>query len=123
MHRTFALARPFCSSAPRAFPRHVPSSAPAQNGVEIPLPLTDAAAAEGITSDEFSEAQSGIRAQWSLDDLVENDNDSSSAGHLHLLQQRQNLHYLRLIEHEMPKLVGETSLAGLDVCKCPDPPC
>ncbi|KAF8481269.1 mitochondrial ribosomal subunit protein-domain-containing protein, partial [Russula ochroleuca] len=34
------------------------------------------------------------------------DNDSSSAGHLYLAQQRQNLHYLRLIEHEMPKLVA-----------------
>lgn len=49
----------------------------------------------------------GIRAQWSADDIVENENDSSSAGHLYLAQQRQNLHYLRLIEHEIPKLVGE----------------
>ena len=50
-----------------------------------------------------------IPAQWSLDDIVENENDSSSAGHLDLAQQRQNLHYFRLIEHEMPKLVGEYS--------------
>ena len=50
-----------------------------------------------------------IRPQWSLDDIVENDDDSSSAGHLYLAQQRQNLHYLRLIEHEMPKLVGESA--------------
>jgi small subunit ribosomal protein S35 len=54
----------------------------------------------------------GIRAQWSADDIVENENDSSSAGHLYLAQQRQNLHYLRLIEHEMPKLVGECSENG-----------
>ncbi|SRR6266702_1324211 len=113
MHRTFAIARPFCTSAPRAFPRHTPAGAPAQNDVEIPLPIRDAAAAEGITLDDFSEVQPGIRAQWSVDDLVENENDASSAGHLYLLQQRQNLHYLRLIEHEMPKLVGEFSLAWL----------
>jgi hypothetical protein len=50
-----------------------------------------------------------IRSQWSLDDIVENENDSSSAGHLYLAEQRQNLHYFRLIEHEMPKLVGECS--------------
>jgi len=106
MHRTFALARPFYASAPRAFPRHPPARAPAQNDVEIPLALRDAAAAEGITTDDFSEVQRGIRAQWSMDDIVENENDASSAGHLYLLQQRQNLHYLRLIEHEMPKLVA-----------------
>lgn len=35
------------------------------------------------------------------------DDDTSSLGHLMLRQQRQTLHYLRLIEHEMPKLVGE----------------
>jgi len=32
--------------------------------------------------------------------------DSPSSGHLMLREQRQILHYLRLIEHEMPKLVG-----------------
>ena len=109
MHRTFTLARPFRTSAPRAFPRHRPAIAPNQNDVEIPLPLRDAAAAEGITTDDFSEVQPGIRAQWSADDIVDNENDISSAGHLYLLQQRQNLQYLRLIEHEMPKLVGESS--------------
>ena len=41
-----------------------------------------------------------------LDDEFDDD-DSASAGHLMLRQQRQVLHYLRLIEHEMPKLVGE----------------
>lgn len=34
------------------------------------------------------------------------DDDTTSAGHLMLREQRQTLHYLRLIEHEMPKLVG-----------------
>jgi len=37
------------------------------------------------------------------------DDDSASAGHLMLREQRQVLYYLRLIEHEMPKLVGEPS--------------
>ena len=41
-----------------------------------------------------------------LDDEFDDD-DSASAGHLMLRQQRQVLYYLRLIEHEMPKLVGE----------------
>lgn len=34
-------------------------------------------------------------------------NDSPSSGHLILQQQRILLQYMRLIEHEMPKLVGE----------------
>ena len=34
-------------------------------------------------------------------------NDTSSAGHMMLQQQRRMLYYLRLIEHEMPRLVGE----------------
>ncbi|KAF9462149.1 mitochondrial ribosomal subunit protein-domain-containing protein [Collybia nuda] len=34
------------------------------------------------------------------------DDDSASAGHLMLRQQRQVLYYLRLIEHEMPKLAA-----------------
>ena len=32
--------------------------------------------------------------------------DSPSSGHIMLQEHRQTLHYLRLIEHEMPKLVG-----------------
>ncbi|KAJ3734748.1 mitochondrial ribosomal subunit protein-domain-containing protein [Lentinula guzmanii] len=34
------------------------------------------------------------------------DDDTTSAGHLMLREQRQTLYYLRLIEHEMPKLVA-----------------
>jgi small subunit ribosomal protein S35 len=41
--------------------------------------------------------------QW--DDFSEVE-DSPSAGHIVLQEYRQTLHYLRLIEHEMPKLVG-----------------
>ncbi len=40
-------------------------------------------------------------------DEPEMTNDSPSAGHLILQQQRIMLQYMRLIEHEMPKLVGE----------------
>lgn len=111
MHRTlstFSLsARYFSTSLSRAYPRHPSSKTAVQSDGDIPRAFRDAADAEGITSDDFREAQVGVRAQWSLDDIVENQNDSSSAGHLYLMQQRQNLHYLRLIEHEIPKLVGE----------------
>lgn len=44
------------------------------------------------------------------DNLEEPDSgieDSPSSGHLILQEQRQLLHYMRLIEHEMPKLVGK----------------
>ncbi|KAG5650657.1 hypothetical protein H0H81_011479 [Sphagnurus paluster] len=40
-----------------------------------------------------------------LDDEYDDD-DTTSGGHLMLRQQRQVLYYLRLIEHEMPKLVA-----------------
>lgn len=35
--------------------------------------------------------------------------DSPSLGHHLLMEKRMILHYLRLIEHEMPKLVGESA--------------
>lgn len=41
-----------------------------------------------------------------LDDDFDDD-DTTSAGHHMLREQRQVLYYLRLIEHEMPKLVGK----------------
>ncbi len=34
------------------------------------------------------------------------DDDTVTLGHIQLQRQRETLHYLRLIEHEMPKLVG-----------------
>jgi small subunit ribosomal protein S35 len=86
----------------------------AQSDVDIPRALRDAAQAEDITLEDFREAQVGVRAQWSADDLVSNENDTSSAGHLYLDQQRQHLSYLRLIEHEMPKLVGERDTLRYD---------
>lgn len=99
--------RPFSTSLSRAFPRQLPARATSQINGDIPRSLRQAAQTEDITPEDFKEVQAPIRAQWSLDDIVENENDSSSIGHLHLAQQRQALHYLRLIEHEMPKLVGE----------------
>jgi small subunit ribosomal protein S35 len=41
--------------------------------------------------------------QWDETSEVE---DSPSGGHIILQEYRQTLHYFRLIEHEMPKLVG-----------------
>ncbi|KAL0071922.1 37S ribosomal protein S24, mitochondrial [Marasmius tenuissimus] len=40
-----------------------------------------------------------------FDDTFEDD-DTAAAGHMMLREQRQTLYYLRLIEHEMPKLVA-----------------
>ena len=37
----------------------------------------------------------------------ETEDDTTVAGHIMLRQQRQLLYHMRLIEHEMPKLVGE----------------
>lgn len=44
------------------------------------------------------------------DEEIENEddpNEGTSAGHLYLEKQRQTLHYLRLIEHDMPRLVRQ----------------
>lgn len=39
----------------------------------------------------------------------ETDDDTTVAGHLRLRQHRQVLYHMRLIEHEIPKLVGEST--------------
>ena len=44
-----------------------------------------------------------LEEQWDEFSEVE---DAPSSGHIILQEYRQTLHYLRLIEHEMPKLVG-----------------
>jgi small subunit ribosomal protein S35 len=44
--------------------------------------------------------------------------DTTSAGHIVLREQRKLLYYLRLIEHEMPKLVGECP-----ACQCSTSTC
>lgn len=41
------------------------------------------------------------------DGVKEGEDDTTTAGHLMLMRQREKLTYMRLIEHEMPKLVGE----------------
>lgn len=48
-------------------------------------------------------------ANWDLDEDFSRfeDDDIPSTGHMYLDQQRQVLHYLRLIENEVPQLVGE----------------
>ena len=43
------------------------------------------------------------------------DKDTTSMGHVMLSQQRQLLHYMRLIEHEIPELVGVCSLHAIPV--------
>ncbi|KAJ3857855.1 mitochondrial ribosomal subunit protein-domain-containing protein [Lentinula lateritia] len=50
-----------------------------------------------------------IVEDYEAEDMLDydfDDDDTTSAGHLMLREQRQTLHYLRLIEHEMPKLVA-----------------
>ncbi|KAF8507018.1 mitochondrial ribosomal subunit protein-domain-containing protein [Russula emetica] len=106
MLRPLSLSRPFSTSLSRAFPRQLPVTATSRIDGDIPRSLRQAAQTEDITSEDFKEAHLSIRPQWSLDDIVETENDSSSIGHIYLAQQRQNLQYLRLIEHDMPKLVA-----------------
>ncbi|KAF8905488.1 mitochondrial ribosomal subunit protein-domain-containing protein [Gymnopilus junonius] len=43
---------------------------------------------------------------WDQVEEADEVDDSPTAGHILLQQQRQLLHYMRLIEHEMPKLVA-----------------
>ena len=52
----------------------------------------------------------------SLDDIISEEDvmegvnqgdDTSAGGHMALRQMRQTLYYLRLIEHETPRLVGK----------------
>jgi small subunit ribosomal protein S35 len=55
------------------------------------------------TQSVLEEDMDEIMEQW--DDFSEVE-DSPSSGHIMLQDLRQTLRYLRLIEHEMPKLVG-----------------
>jgi hypothetical protein len=58
--------------------------------------------------DDRDTARAG-EVQFNLMDLEppEREDDTTVAGHLMLRQHRQRLYHMRLIEHEMPKLVGE----------------
>lgn len=55
-----------------------------------------------------------------LDDEFDDD-DTVSAGHIMLRNQRQMVHYMRLIEHEMPKLVGASLILIFSVLDENDP--
>ena len=58
---------------------------------------------------ENKETTRARQVPFNLMDLepAEEDDDTTVAGHIVLRQQRQLLYHMRLIEHEMPKLVGE----------------
>jgi hypothetical protein len=66
--------------------------------------------AEKQASKETNEWQSipmdGIRAYKDDPEVSFSRNEATAGGHMILRQQRQLLYYMRLIEHEMPKLVG-----------------
>ena len=72
--------------------------------------LFSSSAPVSIRRSNLDEVLTADTAFEALDDYYD-DNDTASAGHLMLQQQRQVLYYLRLIEHEMPKLVGEQKVA------------
>lgn len=79
-------------------------------------PISQPRRAHGIEQDPEEEQLEGRRTRSVLEDdmdeLMEQWDDMSevadspSGGHIMLEEFRQTLHYLRLIEHEMPKLVG-----------------
>ncbi|KAF8078711.1 mitochondrial ribosomal subunit protein-domain-containing protein [Lyophyllum atratum] len=81
-----------------AIPRHpiASTSALRQFSSSSPALARRVKAEEKLTADQAFDL---------LDDEYDDD-DTTSAGHLMLRQQRQVLYYLRLIEHEMPKLVA-----------------
>ncbi|KAI0320344.1 mitochondrial ribosomal subunit protein-domain-containing protein [Amylostereum chailletii] len=97
------LARPsrsFSSSSIRTYPRR--SSA---RPTAVTSPPSEEAIAEGLAGDVAT--YKGGEPKWDLEAIQDfEDDDTTVAGHLWLQQQRHNLHYLRLIEHEMPKLVA-----------------
>lgn len=73
---------------------------------------TSAAVGAKRTVSDLKIAGSEIEGYDSLEDECLDDDgslDTSSAGHIRLQQQRRVLYYWRLIEHEMPNLVGEFS--------------
>jgi hypothetical protein len=81
--------RSFAASSPIFRRRRAPT----------PGKVFEARRTRSVLEDDMDE----LAEQW--DDFSEI-KDSSSAGHIMLQELRQTLHYLRLIEHEMPKLVG-----------------
>lgn len=88
-----SLLRPHPRVCPTFSARHFHSTPSSYARKRLTRPETD---------DFDGEELEGI-----LDDNFDDD-DSASLGHMMLRQQREVLYYMRLIEHEMPKLVGET---------------
>ncbi|PFH50789.1 hypothetical protein AMATHDRAFT_60439 [Amanita thiersii Skay4041] len=82
------LARTVSRPRPTFSPRHFSTSSPAL-----------------ARRSKLDEVFSHDQAFELLDDDFDGD-DTTSAGHLMLRDQRETLYYLRLIEHEMPKLVA-----------------
>lgn len=66
--------------------------------------------ASSSTSARGTKIEEMVTAEQAVDLLDDDfdDDDTASGGHLMLREHRQLLHYLRLIEHDMPKLVGES---------------
>ena len=96
----FRAARLLHSSSVVAYPR---KTTPKPMVTKQP---SEAAIAEGLEAEEGTDI--GINSAWDVENLEEfKEDDTTAAGHIWLQQQRQTLQYLRLIEHEMPQLVGE----------------
>lgn len=91
------------------------------------LTVTSSLRADKPKSDQqlsLRPTKSVLEEEFDADDLelllTENETvaDSPSLGHEILQMQREVLHYMRLIEHEMPKLVGEYSGTCTGVVEC-----
>ena len=111
-HTALAAARAsrsFSTSTRSHFPRRIRPRELSLDELENWRP-SKKAEAEGLTSKKDYESFpiKGEQANtFSPDDVEEFQyDDTSSDGHRLLDQQRQILYYFRLIEHEMPKLVG-----------------
>jgi len=89
-----------------AYPRKGPSASSAPRTSYIPPSKKDIASVEGITDEDVAKLSKKFRySPEGSEDVY--DMDSGIAGHHWLHQQRENLKYLRLIEHDMPRLVGK----------------
>ncbi|THH18926.1 hypothetical protein EW146_g2141 [Bondarzewia mesenterica] len=93
-------ARSLHSSRAVGYPRKPPAA---------PRPPRTAAGEAAIAEDLAEEVGMEMEPNtaWGIENLEDfQEDDTTAAGHIWLDQQRQTLHYLRLIEHEMPKLVA-----------------
>ncbi|KAJ7786219.1 mitochondrial ribosomal subunit protein-domain-containing protein [Mycena metata] len=106
-----ALRRPTLSSS-RALATEAPT-APGESSAEGksgPSVTADASAGGGSSGEPISLGIGTSKDDFAYyEDLLEAeyaDDDTPALGHLILREQRQVLYYLRLIEHEMPKLVA-----------------